>query len=60
MVRKFEASMAKLAVLGQDPRRLIDCSEVIPQPAAAKATVATLPAGKALQDIEHAVSLILI
>lgn len=30
MIRKFEAAMAKMAILGQDRRRLIDCSEVYP------------------------------
>lgn len=52
MVRKFEAVMAKLAVLGHDPRTLIDCSDVIPQPKPAKSNVAILPAGKHRSDIE--------
>ena len=30
MVAKFEAVMAKMAVLGHNPNTLIDCSEVIP------------------------------
>ena len=55
MVAKFESVMAKLAVLGQNPRDLVDCSEVIPVPSAAKAQVARLPAGKTLRDIEHSV-----
>ena len=52
MVREFTKVMAKMAVLGQDPRRLTDCSEVIPVPKPAKSQVAHLPAGKTLKDIE--------
>ncbi|KAF8656124.1 hypothetical protein AX16_002762 [Volvariella volvacea WC 439] len=54
MVAKFEAVMAKMAVLGHDPRTLVDCSEVIPIPPAAKAQVASLPAGQSLSDIQAA------
>nr|BAU36967.1 manganese peroxidase [Pholiota nameko] len=32
MVTEFKAAMAKLQVLGQDTRRLIDCSDVVPVP----------------------------
>ncbi|KAI0649957.1 manganese peroxidase 1 [Trametes meyenii] len=52
MVNKFEAAMAKMAVLGQDVNTLIDCSDVIPEPKAALPNVAKLPAGKTLEDIE--------
>ncbi|TBU39342.1 heme peroxidase [Dichomitus squalens] len=52
MVRKFEKVMAKMAVLGQDPRKLSDCSEVIPVPKPAASQVAHLPAGKKLKDIQ--------
>ena len=31
---EFAAAMAKLHVLGQDTSKLIDCSEVVPTPAA--------------------------
>ncbi len=54
MVAKFTAAMAKMAVLGQDPKTLVDCSEVIPVPAKALTQVAHLPAGKNLADIEAA------
>lgn len=47
--------MAKLAVLGHDPRTLVDCSEVIPVPSLAKAQVAMLPAGKSQADVQPAV-----
>lgn len=51
MVRSFEDAMSKMTVLGQNPRKLIDCSEVIPIP---NSTVDSphLPAGKTLHDIE--------
>ena len=55
MVRKFEAVMSKLAVLGHNPRELTDCSEVIPVPANVQLPPATLPAGKTLKDIQAAV-----
>ncbi|TBU54991.1 manganese peroxidase isozyme precursor [Dichomitus squalens] len=54
MVRKFEAAMAKLATVGQNPRALTDCSEVIPVPKAVKLPAPTLPAGKTLEDIQAA------
>ena len=52
MVSKFTTAMAKMAVLGQDTKTLVDCSEVIPVPAKALSQVAHLPAGKSLSDIE--------
>ncbi|KAI0372465.1 manganese-repressed peroxidase [Pilatotrama ljubarskyi] len=56
MVSQFEAVMAKMALLGQDASALVDCSEVIPQPKAAAASVAVLPAGKSLADVEASCS----
>lgn len=32
MVNNFRNAMMKLAVVGQDTRKLIDCSELIPEP----------------------------
>ena len=55
MVSAFEAVMAKMAILGQDPATLIDCSDVIPTPAAVTLPSPTLPAGKSLADVEAAV-----
>lgn len=52
MVTQFEAAMAKMALLGQDASTLVDCSDVIPTPQAAAASVATLPAGKTMDDVE--------
>ena len=46
--------MAKLAVLGQDTTKLVDCSEVIPVPKPRKRK-AHLPAGTSLDDIEASV-----
>ncbi|KAI0347203.1 short manganese peroxidase [Trametopsis cervina] len=54
MISKFEKVMSKLAVLGHDPRELVDCSEVIPVPSTAKTTAAVLPAGKTRADIQAA------
>ena len=52
MVRRFEAAMAKMTVLGNDVSTLTDCSEVIPKPAALAAKAALLPAGTSEDDIE--------
>ena len=54
MVQRFTKAMAKMTVLGNDVRKLYDCSEVIPVPKPAASKVAHLPAGKSLKDIEHA------
>lgn len=55
MVSSFKIQMAKLAVLGQDTAKLIDCSEVIPVPRPRKGKT-HLPAGTSLDDIEASVS----
>ena len=55
MVTKFEKVMSKLATLGQNPRALTDCSEVIPIPATIPLN-AHFPAGLSLKDVEQAVS----
>ena len=60
MVIRFQAAMAKMAVLGQNVDTLTDCSEVIPIPSVAQSNVGTLPAGKTLQDIEGSVSVVLL
>jgi len=54
MTNSFVAAMAKLSVLGQDPKTLIDCSDVIPVPKPFTGT-AHLPAGSKLQDIQASV-----
>ena len=50
----FTAAMAKLSVLGQNRRHLIDCSDVIPVPKRFTGK-AHLPAGTTLDDIEASV-----
>ncbi|KAI0812400.1 Trametes Cervina lignin peroxidase [Irpex lacteus] len=52
MVNNFQAAMSKLSTLGQTGNNLIDCSDVIPVPIAAKFT-ATLPPGKTMADIDR-------
>ncbi|TFY81720.1 hypothetical protein EWM64_g2297 [Hericium alpestre] len=54
MVSKFESVMQRLATVGQNPRALTDCSEVIPVPKAVRLPAATLPAGKTLKDVQAA------
>lgn len=60
MVAKFEAVMAKMAVLGHNPNTLIDCSEVIPVPAVGKSNTATFPAGQNRADVQVAVCLLVL
>jgi len=52
MNSKFKAAMAKLAVVGQNAKALVDCSEVIPVPIPAVMKPATFPAGKSAADLE--------
>ncbi|KZS92254.1 manganese peroxidase 2 [Sistotremastrum niveocremeum HHB9708] len=53
MASQFQAVMAKLAVIGQNPSKLIDCSEVVPEPLPAVNKPATYPAGKSKADIQQ-------
>jgi hypothetical protein len=53
----FKAAMSKLAVLGQDTSKMVDCSDVIPVPAPLPAGAGPhLPPGMTMKDIEAAVS----
>ncbi|KLO08679.1 manganese peroxidase 2 [Schizopora paradoxa] len=45
MMIHFHDAMAKLAVVGQDTSKMIDCSEAIPEPVPPVAKPATFPAG---------------
>ena len=54
MMSNFKSAMAKLAVVGHNPNTLVDCSEVIPVPPAAKVQVANFPAGKSRADVQAA------
>ncbi|KAF5354502.1 hypothetical protein D9758_012405 [Tetrapyrgos nigripes] len=51
MANAFRAAMSKMAILGQNRNKLVDCSDVIPVPAA-NTKQPTLPAGKTMADIE--------
>ncbi|KAJ7489126.1 putative versatile peroxidase [Mycena latifolia] len=55
MQKEFAAAMAKMAIIGQDKTKMVDCSDVIPIP---KPVVGKphLPAGKSMADIEQACS----
>jgi len=57
MAKAFGDAMAKLAILGQDPSYMVDCSEVIPQPkhlpAANRGSV--FPPGFTNADVDQAV-----
>jgi len=54
MANAFKAAMAKLAVVGQDTRNFVDCSEVVPTPVPAVNKPATFPATKTRQDVQQA------
>lgn len=49
----FKAAFAKMTVLGQNTRELIDCSDVVPTPPA-PASKAHFPAGLTHRDVEQA------
>ncbi|KAJ7064047.1 manganese peroxidase [Mycena amicta] len=54
MTASFKAAMAKLAVLGNDRTKLVDCSEVVPQPVKTAVARAKFPATKTAKDLELA------
>ena len=54
MASEFKAAMAKLAVLGQDTSKMIDCSEVIPMPKPFTGQ-AVFPPSLSHADVEQAV-----
>jgi len=54
MMSAFKAAMAKLAVVGQDTKYFVDCSEVIPAATPPLSKPATFPATKTMADIEQA------
>ncbi|KAJ7819440.1 manganese peroxidase 3 [Mycena olivaceomarginata] len=53
MQSEFRAAMAKMAVIGQNTAKMVDCSDVIPIPKPVTGK-AHLPAGKSMADIEQA------
>ncbi|KAJ7577385.1 manganase peroxidase [Mycena floridula] len=51
----FKAAMRKMSILGHNEKDLIDCSEIIPKPAALPASdAAHFPAGLTIKDVEQA------
>jgi manganese peroxidase len=54
MASSFAAAMAKLAVLGQDTSKMVDCSDLIPVPKAFTGA-AMFPAGFSIKDVEQSV-----
>jgi len=54
MASMFASAMQKLALVGQNPATMVDCSELIPSPLPAVAKPATFPAGKSQRDVEQA------
>lgn len=52
MASAFKSAMAQLALVGQNPRHLVDCSEVIPAPLPAVKKPATFPASKTARDLQ--------
>ncbi|KAI0275203.1 manganese peroxidase 3 [Gloeopeniophorella convolvens] len=55
MVSSFQAAMSKLAVVGQDTSKMVDCSDVIPvPPALPNGDVSFFPAGFTNADVEQA------
>ncbi|KAI0342746.1 short manganese peroxidase [Trametopsis cervina] len=50
----FKAAFQKLAVLGNDPSQMVDCSDLIPEPPTLKVTAAHFPAGLTNADVEQA------
>lgn len=55
LMSAFRAAMIKLAITGQNPDDLYDCSDVIPVPEVWLGP-AVLPADKSMADLEHPVS----
>ncbi|KAH8116580.1 manganese peroxidase 3 [Phellopilus nigrolimitatus] len=53
MQENFKSAMAKLAVVGHDPRELIDCSDLIPQALPPVAKPATFPVGTSNEGIQQ-------
>ncbi|KAF8518780.1 substrate-free manganese peroxidase [Gautieria morchelliformis] len=54
MSSAFKAVMARLAIIGNERSKLIDCSEAVPEPVPASGKPATFPATKTQADIEQA------
>ncbi|KAF9473272.1 manganese peroxidase 1 [Pholiota conissans] len=53
MTTQFKAAMAKLQTLGQNTRKLVDCSDIVPVPAAFAGPI-TFPASFSMADVQIA------
>ncbi|KAI5118920.1 hypothetical protein M0805_003744 [Coniferiporia weirii] len=56
MMTGFKNAMAKMAVLGHDPKDLIDCTEAVPTPRPPVGKQATYPATKSVKDVKQVCS----
>ncbi|KAJ7749470.1 manganese-dependent peroxidase [Mycena metata] len=56
MASSFQKAFAKMQIVGQDASKLVDCSDVIPQPPAlpAASAKAFFPPGLSVKDVEQA------
>lgn len=52
MMASFKAAFAKMAILGHDRNKLIDCSEVVPNPKPPVGKPASFPATTGPKDLE--------
>lgn len=53
MMTGFAEAMAKLAVVGQDKSKLIDCSDAVPLPMPFTTLSAQYPVGMGHQDVQQ-------
>jgi len=51
MMEEFKFAMLKLSTLGQNPRDLVDCSDLIPSPPPSPPTSAQYPVGFSSEDV---------
>ncbi|KIK70405.1 hypothetical protein GYMLUDRAFT_148876 [Collybiopsis luxurians FD-317 M1] len=56
MAERFKAAMAKMAIIGQDKEKLVDCSAVVPKPLPALQKSAAYPATKSRKDVQQSCS----
>lgn len=50
----FKSAMAKLAIVGQNRAKLVDCSEAVPNPIPPVKKATTFPAGTSHKDLQQA------
>jgi manganese peroxidase len=54
MASRFKAAMAKIAIIGQDRSKLVDCSAVVPKAVPAVKNPATFPASTSRKNVQQA------